>query len=83
MYGRGAKGGRGRCYGLWSAFSACAEQHSKYKFQNECRIEREDYIECLHHTKLVSRSNSNTYKAMCHDPTQSVLINAVGMCGEL
>ena len=53
VYGRGTKGGRGRCFGLWQEFSKCLEHNGKYKL-DVCQLQREDYLECLHHTKLVS-----------------------------
>lgn len=37
---------------------SCAEKHRSYG-ADVCQAEREDYIECLHHSKLVS---SNTYQ---------------------
>lgn len=52
--GYGFRGGRGRCYTLWMDFMACAERHRSYG-ANVCQAEREDYIECLHHTKLAAR----------------------------
>ena len=51
--GYGTKGGRGRCFTLWRDLLACAESHGTYG-RHVCGKEREDYIECLHHTKLVS-----------------------------
>lgn len=52
VVGYGFNRGRGRCYTLWRDFMACAEKHRSYG-ANVCHAEREDYIECLHHTKLV------------------------------
>ena len=51
--GHGVRGGRGRCYSLWRDFLVCAERHGTYG-PGICQLERADYIECLHHTKLVN-----------------------------
>ena len=51
--GHGVRGGRGRCFTLWRDFMACAERHGSYG-HGVCQEQREDYLECLHHTKLVS-----------------------------
>ena len=32
---------------------ACAEAHGTYG-PGVCQLQREDYLECLHHTKLVN-----------------------------
>lgn len=50
--GHGWNGGRGRCYTLWRDFMVCATRHGSYG-PGVCQNEREDYIECLHHRKLV------------------------------
>ena len=52
--GHGVKGGRGRCYGLWQDFVACMDRHKSTSL-GVCQHQREDYLECLHHPKLVSR----------------------------
>ena len=58
--GHGFKGyGRGRCYTLWQDFMACITKHHSYG-AGICQLEREDYIECLHHGKLVSKSLINS-----------------------
>ncbi len=46
------KGGRGRCYTLWRDFMACLAKHDTVSLK-VCHNEREDYLECLHHSKLV------------------------------
>lgn len=51
--GYGAKGGRGRCYTLWQDFISCTTKHGTYGI-GVCQNERDDYMECLHHKKLVS-----------------------------
>ena len=57
MSGYGLKVGRGRCYTLWRDFMACATKHGAYG-AGVCQDEREDYVECLHHTKLVQIINT-------------------------
>ena len=52
VVGYGFIRGRGRCFTLWKDFMTCAEKHGTYG-ANVCQAEREDYLECLHHTKLV------------------------------
>ena len=51
--GYGVDGTRGRCYTLWMDFMACAAKRGSYG-ADVCQNEREDYLECLHHAKLVS-----------------------------
>ena len=51
--GHGARHGRGRCFTLWRDFMKCVAIEGTYGM-NVCREERDDYMECLHHTKLVS-----------------------------
>ena len=50
--GYGARGGRGRCFFLWQDFMKCISQAGKVSL-DVCHAEREDYLECLHHNKLV------------------------------
>ena len=50
--GHGVKGGRGRCYTLWRDFMACLETEGSISMKI-CRHQRDDYMECLHHVKLV------------------------------
>ena len=50
--GHGVKGGRGRCYTLWRDFMACLEAEGSISMKI-CRHQRDDYMECLHHVKLV------------------------------
>ena len=50
--GHGARGGRGRCYTLWKDFMGCVEQIGRTSL-DVCQAQREDYMECLHNTKLV------------------------------
>ena len=50
--GHGARGGRGRCYTLWRDFVTCLTKAGTTSM-DVCQPEREDYMECLHHNKLV------------------------------
>ena len=52
MYG--VSGGRARCSPFWEDLMACAQHSGRREQWEKCRNEREDYIECLHHKKLVS-----------------------------
>ena len=48
--GYGAKGGVGRCFGIFSDLSYCMTQS---KHLEDCQLFQEDYLECLHHQKEV------------------------------
>lgn len=50
--GYGARGGRGRCFSLWQDFMRCISDAGKVSL-DVCHSQREDYLECLHHHKLV------------------------------
>ncbi len=50
--GHGVKGGRGRCFTLWQDFVGCMSRHGSISI-GVCQEYREDYMECLHHMKLV------------------------------
>lgn len=45
---------RGRCFPFWQDFMACYDS-SKYPTR-ECKLQLEDYMECLHHTKEVCQA---------------------------
>ena len=51
MYG--VSGGRARCSPFWEDLMACAQESGRREQWEKCKHEREDYIECLHHKKLV------------------------------
>ena len=71
--GNGVRGGRGRCYTLWLDFMTCLTAHDSMS-QKVCVNEREDYMECLHHTKLVSLTHTHTHTCIhthSHAPTHS------------
>ncbi|KAA0044376.1 NADH dehydrogenase (ubiquinone) iron-sulfur protein 5-B [Cucumis melo var. makuwa] len=48
--GWGIDGSKGRCYDFWIDFSDCM---SRCREPKDCSLLREDYLECLHHTKEV------------------------------
>ncbi len=47
----GVKGEASRCFPFWQAFSQCIADSPDPRV---CKEAREDYLECLHHTKEVS-----------------------------
>lgn len=48
--GWGITGNKGRCYDFWMDFSECM---SRCREPKDCAFLREDYLECLHHSKEV------------------------------
>ncbi|KAI5565191.1 hypothetical protein POPTR_014G129600v4 [Populus trichocarpa] len=52
--GWGITGNKGRCYDFWMDFSECMSQCREPK---DCAFLREDYLECLHHSKEFQRRN--------------------------
>ncbi|KAI7979684.1 NADH dehydrogenase [ubiquinone] iron-sulfur protein 5-B [Camellia lanceoleosa] len=46
--GWGITGNKGRCYDFWMDFSECM---SRCREPKDCAFLREDYLECLHHSK--------------------------------
>ncbi|SCZ98389.1 BZ3500_MvSof-1268-A1-R1_Chr3-2g06337 [Microbotryum saponariae] len=51
--GFGYAGGRSRCFAFWQDFSSC---YSKADMLHECVQPRDDYLECLHRTKEISKA---------------------------
>ncbi|KAF8653972.1 hypothetical protein HU200_062112 [Digitaria exilis] len=49
--GWGINGNKGRCYDFWLDFSECM---SRCRQPSDCGLLREDYLECLHHSKEVT-----------------------------
>ncbi|KAN0064865.1 hypothetical protein ACQY0O_001922 [Thecaphora frezii] len=47
------KGGRPRCFAHWQEFSKC---YANADAPSECAAQKEDYLECLHHTKEIARA---------------------------
>ena len=48
--GHGTHGGKGRCYPFWQSFQACMAGSNP---GTGCKLQAEDYKECLHHSKKV------------------------------
>ncbi|KAI8575409.1 hypothetical protein K450DRAFT_261893 [Umbelopsis ramanniana AG] len=46
--GFGYNGGRGRCFNFWQEFNKC---YAMADAPQDCIAQRDDYLECLHHTK--------------------------------
>ncbi|XP_078436161.1 NADH dehydrogenase [ubiquinone] iron-sulfur protein 5-B-like isoform X1 [Wolffia australiana] len=65
--GWGITGNKGRCYDFWNDFSECM---SRCREPKDCALLREDYLECLHHSKeialgfLVEGFFSATFRAL-------------------
>uniref|UniRef100_A0A1X7V8E7 NADH dehydrogenase [ubiquinone] iron-sulfur protein 5 n=1 Tax=Amphimedon queenslandica TaxID=400682 RepID=A0A1X7V8E7_AMPQE len=57
--GRGLNGGRGRCYSFWDDYMKCMKAigggGKKLPPMDSCQLEKEDYLECLHHRKIAMR----------------------------
>ncbi|ORY82891.1 hypothetical protein BCR35DRAFT_290647 [Leucosporidium creatinivorum] len=51
--GFGYTGGRSRCFPYWQDFQKC---YASADTPSQCTLPKEDYLECLHHTKEVSRA---------------------------
>ncbi|TPX56521.1 hypothetical protein PhCBS80983_g04475 [Powellomyces hirtus] len=51
--GFGMNGGRGRCFPFWQEFTKCYVQTDAPK--QECKLQFEDYQECLYHRKELLR----------------------------
>ncbi|KAL4603497.1 hypothetical protein ACB092_10G127800 [Castanea dentata] len=52
--GWGISMNKGRCYDFWIDFSECM---SRCREPKDCTLLREDYFECLHHSKEFRRRN--------------------------
>ncbi|KAL1918449.1 uncharacterized protein VTP21DRAFT_3109 [Calcarisporiella thermophila] len=50
--GYGFYGGSGRCFAYWQEFHKCYAMADR---PDECVLQRDDYLECLHHTKEIKR----------------------------
>ncbi|CAO3608106.1 unnamed protein product [Cunninghamella blakesleeana] len=50
--GFGIDGGRGRCFQFWQEFNKC---YASADFPQQCISQRDNYLECLHHTKEFAR----------------------------
>ncbi|KAM1155866.1 hypothetical protein ACFX13_027292 [Malus domestica] len=49
----GITGNKGRCYDFWVDFSECM---SRCREPKDCVLFREDYLECLYHSKECLKS---------------------------
>ncbi|PWY97913.1 hypothetical protein BCV70DRAFT_194495 [Testicularia cyperi] len=47
------KGGRPRCFAFWQEFQKCYVQADT---PSDCSAAKDDYLECLHHTKEIARA---------------------------
>ena len=57
--GPGLSGNRPRCAPFWDDFLACVVKVGPNDQWVQCQNYREDYLECLHHKKLVSLLSSS------------------------
>lgn len=48
--GFGVRGGTSRCFSFWQEFRKC---YVTSESPSDCSLQRDDYLECLHHTKEV------------------------------
>ncbi|KAF9971316.1 hypothetical protein BGZ73_005758 [Actinomortierella ambigua] len=55
MSGYGFNGGRNRCYPYWQEFYKCYALADR---PDECVLQRDDYLECLHHSKEILRAKA-------------------------
>uniref|UniRef100_K3X7I5 NADH dehydrogenase [ubiquinone] iron-sulfur protein 5 n=1 Tax=Globisporangium ultimum (strain ATCC 200006 / CBS 805.95 / DAOM BR144) TaxID=431595 RepID=K3X7I5_GLOUD len=53
--GFGFKGREGRCYRFWKDIEECSKNT---EFTGQCGKQVEDYLECLHHKKELTRMNA-------------------------
>ncbi|KAG3028118.1 hypothetical protein PC128_g910 [Phytophthora cactorum] len=52
--GFGFKGREGRCYRFWKDVEQCSKDT---EYSGQCGKQVEDYLECLHHRKELTRMN--------------------------
>ncbi|KAG1690552.1 hypothetical protein DVH05_028055 [Phytophthora capsici] len=52
--GFGFKGREGRCYQFWKSVEQCSKDT---EYSGQCGKQVEDYLECLHHRKELTRMN--------------------------
>ncbi|GBE83970.1 hypothetical protein BKA93DRAFT_791462 [Sparassis latifolia] len=48
-------GGTPRCFAFWQEFSKCYAQTDA---PSQCRLQADDYLECLHHTNEIARAKA-------------------------
>ncbi|KAJ0396781.1 hypothetical protein P43SY_007677 [Pythium insidiosum] len=54
--GFGFKGREGRCFRFWKDVEQCNQKESEHTGQ--CEKQVEDYLECLHHKKELTRMSA-------------------------
>ncbi|KAG2154234.1 uncharacterized protein EDB93DRAFT_1133354 [Suillus bovinus] len=47
--------GRSRCFAYWQEFSKC---YAEADVPSQCRLQADDYLECLHHTKEIAHAKA-------------------------
>ncbi|WFD31113.1 hypothetical protein MSPP1_002146 [Malassezia sp. CBS 17886] len=52
--GFGYNGGPSRCFSFWQDFRKCYVMSEN---PGQCKFQKEDYLECLHHTKELERAH--------------------------
>ena len=60
--GWGISMNKGRCYDFWIDFSECM---SRCREPKDCTLLREDYFECLHHSKEVHPFPKSNVSSLC------------------
>ena len=63
--GFGSRGSVGRCYSFWTDFSRCL---ASAETPSDCKLQREDYFECLHHKKEFTALNAQASGAPAEAP---------------
>lgn len=71
VFSHGVTGGKGRCYPFWQDLMYCMARVGALHGE-KCTLQFEDYLECLHHTKLVGR--------VMHLLMLQTVIIVVGVC---
>ncbi|WFD34140.1 hypothetical protein MCUN1_000976 [Malassezia cuniculi] len=59
--GYGINGGPSRCFEFWQDFRKC---YLNAESPAECKLAKDDYFECLHHTKEVSLETNKLDRAL-------------------
>ncbi|KAF2315011.1 hypothetical protein GH714_037547 [Hevea brasiliensis] len=65
----GITGNKGRCYDIWIDFSECM---SRCREPKDCALLREDYLECLHHSKENGNANVGLFDLCIHEVMCSI-----------
>ena len=75
--GWGITGNKGRCYDFWTDFSECM---SKCREPKDCALLREDYLECLHHSKEVKNITFGFYYMIYGDYERGSVVGESSFC---